>query len=46
VVPPILLPYQQAWLADDSQVKVYEKSRRIGISWAEAGSDALHPLQG
>jgi phage FluMu gp28-like protein len=40
--PPVLLPYQQAWLADESQVKVYEKSRRIGISWAEAGDAALH----
>ncbi|MEM1055174.1 MAG: hypothetical protein AAGI52_06580 [Bacteroidota bacterium] len=38
----LLLPYQQEWIADDSPVKVYEKSRRIGISWAEAGDDALH----
>ncbi|MEM8610337.1 MAG: terminase family protein [Myxococcota bacterium] len=38
----ILLPYQQAWIADTRPVKVYEKSRRIGISWAEAGDCALH----
>lgn len=34
--PAVLLPYQQRWLADKSQVKVCEKSRRIGLSWAEA----------
>jgi phage FluMu gp28-like protein len=37
-----LLPYQRVWLADTSQVKVYEKSRRIGGSRAEAGDDALY----
>lgn len=40
--PHILLPYQQAWVADQSPVKVYEKSRRVGISWAEAADDALY----
>jgi phage FluMu gp28-like protein len=39
--PPALLPYQQAWLADKSPVKMYTKSRRIGISWAEAADSAL-----
>ena len=34
--PAVLLPYQQRWLADTSPVKVVEKSRRIGLSWAEA----------
>jgi phage FluMu gp28-like protein len=34
--PAVLLPYQQAWLADQAKVKVCEKSRRIGLSWAEA----------
>jgi phage FluMu gp28-like protein len=38
--PPALLPYQQAWLADEAQLKVMEKSRRIGASWAEA-ADAV-----
>jgi len=32
----LLLPYQKRWIADESRVKIYEKSRRIGISWAEA----------
>lgn len=36
-----LLPYQQRWLEDDAEVKICEKSRRIGISWAEAADDAL-----
>lgn len=40
-VPLTLLPYQQAWIADKSSVKVIEKSRRIGISWAEAADSAL-----
>ena len=40
-VPMILLPYQQKWVADNSGVKIYSKSRRIGISWAEAGDRAL-----
>jgi phage FluMu gp28-like protein len=34
--PAVLLPYQQRWMADKSQVKVDEKSRRIGLSWAES----------
>lgn len=38
----ILLPYQQAWVADKSQVKICEKSRRCGISWAEAGDNAIY----
>jgi phage FluMu gp28-like protein len=38
--PPALLPYQQAWIADEAQLKVMEKSRRIGASWAEA-ADAV-----
>jgi len=39
--PAAFLPYQQAWAADESPVKVCEKSRRVGLSWAEAGDDAL-----
>lgn len=39
--PAVLLPYQQAWVADQSPVKVCEKSRRVGLSWAEAGDCAL-----
>lgn len=37
----VLLPYQQAWVADAAQVKVVEKSRRVGLSWAEAALSAL-----
>lgn len=39
--PPVLLPYQQCWIADKSQVKAMEKSRRIGLSWAEAADSTL-----
>lgn len=37
----VLLPYQQRWLADTSKVKIVEKSRRIGLSWAEACDSVL-----
>jgi phage FluMu gp28-like protein len=37
----VLLPYQQAWVADESQVCVAEKSRRVGLSWAEACKSVL-----
>lgn len=39
--PPALLPYQQRWVADNSPLKIGEKSRRIGLTWAEAADDAL-----
>lgn len=39
--PSVLLPYQQHWVADQSEVKIFVKSRRIGGSWAEAGESAL-----
>jgi len=38
----ILLPYQTRWVADQSPVKFIEKSRRVGISWAEAADDTLY----
>jgi len=38
---PILLGYQRAWVADQSPVKVCQKGRRIGLSWAEASDDCL-----
>ncbi len=37
----VLLPYQSDWIKDQAEVKVYEKSRRIGITWAEAADVAL-----
>lgn len=39
--PPVLLPYQQRWVADDSPFKIAEKSRRVGFTWAEASDDVL-----
>jgi phage FluMu gp28-like protein len=41
LAPTVLLPYQQKWLADKSPVKICEKSRRVGLSWAEAADAAL-----
>ena len=38
----ILLSYQAKWAADQSPVKVWEKSRRIGASWGEAADDTLY----
>lgn len=40
--PAVLLPYQQKWVADKSQLKVAEKSRRIGLTWAEASDNVLN----
>ncbi len=37
----ILLSYQLNWVRDTSKVKFYEKSRRIGITWAEALDNVL-----
>ena len=39
--PTVLLPYQQRWIEDDAQLKVIEKSRRTGLTWAEAADDVL-----
>lgn len=39
--PPVLLGYQQRWVADDSPLKIAEKSRRIGLTWGEAADDVL-----
>ncbi len=37
----VLLPYQRRWIADQAQVKVCEKSRRVGLTWTEAADAAL-----
>lgn len=37
----VLLPYQIRWLADESPIKVAEKSRRIGLTWTEAAASTL-----
>ncbi len=40
-IDSVLLPYQSKWIADKSPVKFYEKSRRIGVTWAEALDNVL-----
>ncbi len=37
--PPVLLGYQRTWVADQAQLKIAEKGRRIGLTWAEAADD-------
>ncbi len=32
----VFLPFQSRWIKDDSRLKLMEKSRQIGISWATA----------
>src|SRR4051812_31953917 len=35
---PYFLPYQRRWIQDRSPLKIFEKSRQIGISFATAYS--------
>ncbi len=37
----VLLKYQRDWIADESEIKVAEKSRRTGLTWAEAADAVL-----
>lgn len=37
----ILLGYQKRWIADESPLKIAEKSRRTGLTWAEAADAVL-----
>lgn len=37
----VLLGYQKKWIADDSPLKIAEKSRRTGLTWAEAADASL-----
>jgi Mu-like prophage FluMu protein gp28 len=37
----VLLKYQRDWCADDSELKIAEKSRRVGLTWAEASDNVL-----
>ena len=39
--PAALMAYQQRWVADTSPLKVIEKSRRTGFTWAEASDNVL-----
>lgn len=38
----VLLPYQKRWIADQAKIKIAEKSRRTGLTWAEAADAALN----
>jgi phage FluMu gp28-like protein len=40
-VPEVLLGYQQRWVGIRAPLKVGEKSRRIGLTWAEAADNVL-----
>lgn len=40
-LPPVFLRYQQAWVADEAQLKLCEKGRRVGLTWAEAADAVL-----
>jgi phage FluMu gp28-like protein len=39
--PTIMLPYQVGLLSDKSRIRLVEKSRRVGVSWAIAAEMAL-----
>lgn len=39
--PPVFLGYQQRWVEDTAALKVGEKSRRIGLTWAEACDNVM-----
>lgn len=41
-VDTFFLPYQAKWIKDRSRLKIYEKSRQIGISWASAYEDVAN----
>jgi phage FluMu gp28-like protein len=38
----VFLPYQQRWFEDDAEVMIAEKSRRTGLTWAEAGRNVIN----
>lgn len=38
---PVFLGYQRRWFEDESQIMIGEKSRRTGITWAEAGRNVV-----
>ncbi|WP_367949521.1 hypothetical protein [Pseudomonas putida] len=40
-VPSVLLNYQKNWIGIRAPLKVAEKSRRIGLTWAEAADNVL-----
>lgn len=40
------LPYQTDWLKDNSQIKIWEKSRRIGATYVQSFEDVLDCVEG
>ncbi|HGB3610000.1 TPA: hypothetical protein ACIVDT_005173, partial [Salmonella enterica subsp. enterica serovar Eastbourne] len=38
---PVLLGYQARWFKDESQICIAEKSRRTGLTWAEAARNVI-----
>ncbi|EJF5340930.1 hypothetical protein M8V30_000670 [Salmonella enterica] len=38
---PVLLGYQVKWFEDESQICIAEKSRRTGLTWAEAARNVI-----
>ena len=42
IIHPVLLPYQARWVTDRAGLKVIEKARRVGVSWAEAYDAVVH----
>lgn len=38
---PVFLGYQRRWFEDESQICIAEKSRRTGLTWAEAGRNVM-----
>ncbi|MFL1552488.1 terminase large subunit domain-containing protein [Pseudomonas sp. D47] len=39
---PVFLGYQQRWFEDQSPIMIAEKSRRTGLTWAEAGRNVIN----
>lgn len=39
---PVFLSYQQRWFEDESQIMIAEKSRRTGLTWAEASRNVMN----
>jgi phage FluMu gp28-like protein len=38
---PVFLPYQERWFNDESTIMIAEKSRRTGLTWAEAARNVI-----
>lgn len=39
---PVFLGYQQRWFEDESPIMLGEKTRRCGLTWAEAGRNVMN----